>query len=102
MPIKHETIEVKLPLPVLEQLQMVAAAAGMKVDSVLKLALAIETLRWQHDKWLRTERDCAMDTLRKIASGKRRTREQRLALSCVTFLDECSNVPPNDQIQRAP
>ena len=31
----------------------------------------------------------AMDTLRKIASGKRRTREQRLALSCVTFLGEC-------------
>lgn len=47
-------------------------------------------------------RDTAMDTLRQIAAGKRRTREQRLALSCVTFLDECSNVPPNDQIQRAP
>lgn len=44
------------------------------------------------DDLLRLSRECAaaeqaMSVLRQIASLKRRTREQRLASSCVTFLD---------------
>jgi hypothetical protein len=35
---------------------------------------------------IRGLRECA-DTLRKIASMKRKTKEQRLAKSCVTFCD---------------
>lgn len=37
----------------------------------------------------------AMDVLRHIAGYKRRTSEQRLAKSCVTFLDSLTAAEPN-------
>lgn len=44
---------------------------------------------------LRTERDLAMDVLRQIADRKRRTQEQRLAKSCVVFIDALRDKRPN-------
>lgn len=38
--------------------------------------------------------DVALSVLRQIASGKRRTREQRLAWACVTMLDELPEAAP--------
>ena len=36
----------------------------------------------------------AMDALRAIASNKRRTKEQRMAHACVTFLDALADATP--------
>ncbi len=44
---------------------------------------------------LRTERDLALDVLRQIADRKRRTQEQRLAKSCVVFIDALRDERPN-------
>lgn len=38
----------------------------------------------------------AMDTLRAIASNKRRTREQRMACACVVFLDSLAETALNE------
>ena len=43
----------------------------------------------------------AMDVLRQIADGQRRTREQRLAKSCVTFLDSLPDELANARVDRA-
>lgn len=40
-----------------------------------------------HAQRVRIERDTALQTLRMIAEGRRRTREQRLASACVLLLD---------------
>lgn len=94
---KMETIQVRLTRETETEVRALARTAGLKPEQVIALAMAVGVRRWDRESGVRGERDVAVDTLRQIASGKRRTREQRLALSCVTFLDECSNVQPNNQ-----
>lgn len=78
------------------------AAANPPTDPLLKLvadlrwALGDNGLRMQPDlvqyaSRIKTERDTAIEVLRQIASGTRRTREQRLAKSCIGLLDSLRN-----------
>ena len=49
------------------------------IDKTKALAAQVKKLKASHA--------CAMQVLRQIADGKRRTREQKLASACVIFLD---------------
>jgi len=63
------------------------------INDVNRLQAEIQRLSYQLDT--------VTDTLRMIAEKKRRTKEQRLANSCLMFL-EALDVPPNTGAQQPP
>lgn len=56
---KTEKIAVQVPPRLLAELRAIAKDAGLKAETVLKLALATEMRRWNRDEGVRAERDTA-------------------------------------------
>lgn len=90
---KTETLHVRMTKPQLEAYTEMARLSGLPMDSVISVAMAAYLVQAKHAD---SKRNTAVDVLRQIADGKRRTREVMLARSCVTFLDSLAVAEPND------
>ena len=95
---KTKTIDVKLPIPLLSELQAVAKDAGLKPDTVLKVALATEARRWKRESDVRWERDMLLTFAKEVAMDVYKPAELRKRAKAV--VSDAAHVPPNDQVER--
>ena len=80
---KTVPISCSIPETALRDLHEVADQAGVPLEIVARLVLAVEVRRWNRESSIRAQRDAAFATLRKIAEC--RTGAKRIATA---FLEE--------------